>query len=383
MKNPALAFVVERYGDDVAGLPDSFCAHLAQMLAPYASIEVLTTCARDSRTGTNFYPAGHTNAGGVHVHRFALDAKPAFKHTESRQPNSCSASESEQEAMLARGPLSSALQNYIELHARRFDHFAFFGYRCASTYLALPLVREKAVLWPFAQDERSLELSMWPHFFQTPKQIVFSTMEEQRLFARRFGSAVVAGELVPIGNLAPTTIDANRFRDRFEIGAPFALYVGEAEHQTRRDVLFEYVSRYQSEAAMYRKLVVLGNDASQSSPHLGILMLGSDDDTRWGAIGAADFVIVPTDSEGALSLLSEAWSAGKPVLLDAGSRVLVEECRRAGAGLWYSSYDEFAAALDILTPGLARRLGEQGRRYANRNYIEGEAVTAYRRILEC
>ena len=42
-----LAFVVQRYGADIAGGSELHCRDLAQRLAPQHDITVLTSCARD------------------------------------------------------------------------------------------------------------------------------------------------------------------------------------------------------------------------------------------------------------------------------------------------------------------------------------------------
>jgi glycosyltransferase involved in cell wall biosynthesis len=66
----------------------------------------------------------------------------------------------------------------------------------------------------------------------------------------------------------------------------------------------------------------------------------------------------------------EAWWAGRPVLANGKCEVLRGQCRRANAGLYYSSYDEFAEALAILEgdPALRAALGRNGRRYFEENY---------------
>ena len=56
---------------------------------------------------------------------------------------------------------------------------------------------------------------------------------------------------------------------------------------------------------------------------------------------------------------------------------------RANGGLYYRRYEEFAAAMDLLVsaPGLADRLGSQGREYFQANYSWAGIMEKYERLL--
>ena len=58
------------------------------------------------------------------------------------------------------------------------------------------------------------------------------------------------------------------------------------------------------------------------------------------------------------------------VLANARCKVLMGQCLRSNGGLFYHGYSEFAEGLKLLLEdrGLARRLGEQGRAYVDREY---------------
>jgi hypothetical protein len=70
-----LAFVVQRYGADIAGGSEMHCRQLAERLSPRHDITVLTTCARDYVTWENAYPPGASMENGVRVQRFPLRAR--------------------------------------------------------------------------------------------------------------------------------------------------------------------------------------------------------------------------------------------------------------------------------------------------------------------
>jgi hypothetical protein len=58
-----LAFVVQRYGSDIAGGSEAHCRAIAHRLSPRHEITVLTTCAADYVTWANVYPAGESSDG--------------------------------------------------------------------------------------------------------------------------------------------------------------------------------------------------------------------------------------------------------------------------------------------------------------------------------
>src|SRR5215470_17388205 len=70
-----LAFVVQRYGLDIAGGAEYHCRLVAEHLAREDAVDVLTTCADDYLTWANRYPPGTETLNGVTVRRFPV-ARP-------------------------------------------------------------------------------------------------------------------------------------------------------------------------------------------------------------------------------------------------------------------------------------------------------------------
>ena len=67
-----LAFVVQRYGLEIAGGAEYHCRLVAEHLARHAEVEVLTTCAADYITWANHFPEGLETLGGLPVRRFRV-----------------------------------------------------------------------------------------------------------------------------------------------------------------------------------------------------------------------------------------------------------------------------------------------------------------------
>ena len=66
----------------------------------------------------------------------------------------------------------------------------------------------------------------------------------------------------------------------------------------------------------------------------------------------------------------EAWWAQRPVLVNGKCEVLRGQTRRANAGLYYTSYEEFREALALLESDAVLRshLGRNGRKYFDSHY---------------
>ncbi len=67
-----LAFVIQRYGTDVAGGAELHCRWLAERLAARHDVEVVTTCARDYIEWRDHYAPGPDRVNGVRVERHSV-----------------------------------------------------------------------------------------------------------------------------------------------------------------------------------------------------------------------------------------------------------------------------------------------------------------------
>ena len=100
--------------------------------------------------------------------------------------------------------------------------------------------------------------------------------------------------------------------------------------------------------------------------HLGFVA----DQDKFDAIAGAELLVMPSPYESLSMVALEAWALGRPVLASARCDVLVGQCVRSNAGLYYEDAREFAAALDrvLSDPTLAAALGQNGRTFFARHY---------------
>jgi glycosyltransferase involved in cell wall biosynthesis len=100
--------------------------------------------------------------------------------------------------------------------------------------------------------------------------------------------------------------------------------------------------------------------------HLGFVA----DQDKFDVIAGAELLVMPSPYESLSMVALEAWALGRPVLASARCDVLVGQCLRSNAGLYYEGAREFAAALDrILSDrALAATLGQNGRSFFTQHY---------------
>ena len=65
-------------------------------------------------------------------------------------------------------------------------------------------------------------------------------------------------------------------------------------------------------------------------------------------LAAAEALVMPSPYESLSMVALEAWALGRPVLATARCDVLVGQCLRSNAGLYYEDAREFDAMLDLL-----------------------------------
>ncbi len=378
-----VAFVTQRYGNEVNGGAESLCRVLAERMSRHWDVEVLTTCANDYVTWENHYPEGMEAINGVQVWRYPVaeprDIVRFDRMSQSIRANT-RASLAEQEAwMRAQGPWSPRLVEAIAAGADRYDLYFFFGYLYAQAYFGLPAVAHKAILAPLAHDEWTIHLDMWKAFFARPAAFLFNTVEEKAFFRRRFAGTSFRGPVVGVVVDRPAGIDPLRFRSRFGIAGQFLLYVGRVDPSKGCGEMFANFLRHVELTGDSRLLVTIGRAVMPIPDHPQVRALGfvSEDD-KWDALAACDFLVMPSLYESLSLVLLEAWSVSKPVLVNGECEVLAGQARRANGGLAYFSVDEFSAAIQALSRGgAASVMGRQGHDYVLATYSWPAVEAAY------
>lgn len=393
MLNPSrkkwrVAVVVQRYGEEVSGGAELHARWLAEHLLPLAEVHAVTTCALDYMTWANHYPAGDSVLNGVHLHRFAVDAPrdwPANQKLSARIIHSKHSVLDELEWMRDQGPVSTPLLDYIQGAYARFDFFIFFTYLYATTFFGLPLVCDKAILVPTAHEEPYLYLPLFRPLFHLPRVIVYNTETEQELVSRVTRNTMIPQVVAGIGINVPPDISAERFRQRHGIEGEFVLYVGRVDPAKNVPELVDYFMEFKGEYGRPLKLVLIGKASFAVPEHPDVIHLGHlPEQDKFDGLQAASVMIMPSLYESLSMITLETWYTGTPVLVHGRCEVMKQQCRRSNGGLYYISYPEFAATLNLLLGdgALRAQLGANGGRFARRHYDWAVITAKYRAIFE-
>jgi glycosyltransferase involved in cell wall biosynthesis len=383
-----LAVVVQRYGADINGGAELHARFLAEHLARHATVEVVTTCARDYVTWRNELPAGAGTVNSVNVRRFPVrhERVPAEFGRLSRRVFEQRHSVADELAWLeSEGPASHGLVRYAR--EGDFDYVLLFSYRYYHAWHAARQLPGKAVLVPTAERDPAIGLSIFPPVFRGVRAVMYNSHEERALIQAASGNEHVPGVVVGVGSDVPEHPDARRFRRKFGIERSFAIYIGRIDENKGCSELFDYFRRYAATFPRGLDLILVGSAKMPVPDHPRIRHLGFlADEDKFDALAASDLLIMPSYFESLSMVALEAWALGKPVLANGRCDVLKGQCIRSNAGLYYESYEEFVEALYSLESKgpLHDRLGRNGREFFRRNYawpvIERKYLDMFERL---
>ncbi|ODS59063.1 MAG: hypothetical protein ABS36_02625 [Acidobacteria bacterium SCN 69-37] len=384
-----IAIVVQRYGVDINGGAELHARYIAERLAKHATVEVLTTCARDYVTWRNELPPGEDTVNSVRVRRFPVahprspDAFGRLSHLVFDTRHSVA---DELRWLDSEGPTSPDLVRYVRAQAGAFDFFVFFSYRYYHAWHGCRAVADKAILVPTAERDAALGVSIFGPVFRMARALMYNSPEERALIEHlsgRTGPGVVVG----VGSAIPDHPQPSRFRRKFQARRPFAIYIGRIDENKGCPELFTYFTRYAAKRPHGLDLLLVGSNVIEIPAHPRIRHLGflSDED-KFDALAAADVLIMPSQYESLSMVALEAWALGKPVLANGRCDVLKGQCLRSNAGLFYESFDEFDQALFHLEASgpIGAPLGRNGREFFRKHYswpvIEQKYLDMFRRL---
>jgi glycosyltransferase involved in cell wall biosynthesis len=368
-----LACVIHRFGADIAGGSEGHCRMIAERLASNHDVTILTTCAKDHISWRNEYPAGVSEAGLLHVRRFPVARERSlhrFKEI-SEVAFSGSASETEQERWFREnGPETPELLAFLEQHGADFDRILFWSFRYYQTFFGLPLVADRAVLVPTAEEDPVIRFSILDRLFALPAAYLFLTPEEETLVALHCSQPLPPSCVVGVG-LEPVRSRPGVSLEAIGVTKPFVLYLGRIDPNKGCETLLRHFLRHQAASDSRVPLVMAGPANMPIPDDPSVKRLGFvDEPAREALLANATVLVVPSPYESLSMVLLEAWNHGVPALVNGRCSVLKGQALRADGALYYQNFDEFARGLDYLLgrPDVARQLGQQGLSYVDREY---------------
>ena len=373
-----LAFVVDRYGPDVPGGAERHCRDFALRLAERGhEVTVLTTCARDYVTWANAFPPGEEMDGRVTVRRFPVSKERDLEawHSQSRRVFAGLGSpDDEQRWFELSGPYAPALVDHLRTNKDRHDLFIFFSYRYYPTFAGLPVVAPRAILVPTAEEDPAMRIGALRAFFSLPLGIIHNTIEEHHLIRSvtrgPFPAFAVIGSGVNEGR-APA--DSESVLARLGVRKSFVLCLGRVDANKGSLTLLSHFQRYRERDGDRVQLVMAGHAAAAEEipAQPGVRFVGHvTEDERAALLHHMLALVAPSPFESLSLALLEAWTAGRPAIVNGWCKVLRGQVTRANGGLYYDNAAEFSQALRYLIdhPEQGSRLGAQGRARAQAEY---------------
>ena len=369
-----LACVVHRFGADIAGGSEGHCRLIAERLAARHDVTVLTTTATDHVSWRSELPPGSCSVGPLQVLRFPVVRQRSIRDFAdlSDRVFRGGSSDAEQESWFREnGPQAPALLEYLTEHGPSYDRILFWSFRYYQSFFGVPLVADRAVLLPTAEDDPAIRLGVLSRYFTTPSGLIFLTPEEQALVARQASGPLAPSCIIGCGIDSPSPTARHVSLGPLGVTPPYVLYLGRVDPNKGCGTLLRFFTRWIEHTGATVPLVMAGPANMPIPDHRYVRSLGFvEAATRDALLAQATLLVVPSPFESLSMVLLEAWNHAVPALVNGRCAVLKGQARRSGAALYYQNYDEFAEGLRTLLnrPDLASQLGRAGQAYVEATY---------------
>ena len=351
MNKEKIAFVVQRYGLEVNGGAEYHCRVLAERMLLRYEVDVLTSCSRDYLPWDNYYKAGAEEINGITVHRFPVEKQRGIHFEELTDRMKKGDSTVEDEWISEYGPYCPTFIPFIKDYSREYKAIIFFTYAYYFTVTGLGLGLKNSILLPTAHDEPKIYMPMYTKVFSAPKAILYNSVEEREFIIRKFGTQSKPSRLTCVGIDIPEDKEyvlperLESYKDNYIV------YLGRVSKgknfkELNRDFL-EYKKRNPSDL----KLIVVGRlDNNMPILHSEDIIYAGfvTEEEKTAIIKKSKLLVMPSLYESLSLVILESMAVKRPILVNGKCEVLKGQCIRSNAGLYYTNYFEFEAALNYI-----------------------------------
>lgn len=374
-----ILYSVQRYGEEIVGGSEAACRAFAEALvAAGHQVEVVTSCAKDYVTWSNFYPVGSSTINGVIVHRLPVIGPrdpEVFGPLDRRLMTGTSRAMNFENRRWAQhmGPnledhVSWLLDNY-----QRFDAAIFMTYLYAtSTTGILALAGRLPIIFqPTAHTEPALRANIFETVFKSVDAYLFFTPEEQEIVSRRF-RFTPRGLVAGIGiDTSPPVASIQDLPERLQPKRPYLVYVGRIDPMKGvRELIGFYSAMRNRSKEESLDLVLVGEQITDLDLPQGVTVTGYLEPSEKNALIRGSLALVQSSYFESFSIvICEAWVQSRPVLVQGRCSVLRGQVDRSRGGIAYEGFAEFEEATKMLDDTqLNQQLGGNGRKYVEAQY---------------
>jgi glycosyltransferase involved in cell wall biosynthesis len=381
-----VAFVVQRYGADVAGGAETFARMYAERIAARYDVTVITTNSRTLDWDAQLplaTPAGAQSAANIPtVVRFP-PARPRDWAEWSRANEAAENGElSFADWLVVHGPDTPDMAAYLQRNVEEFDIVVNWTYLFATARYASELGGLlPTICVPFFHDEPWLYLPGHAQVASRFDAYVFQT-DAERALAEQVGGLDDKPQIVLGAGIeedavralydAPTTAP---------LDVPYIIFVGRIETAKSVPELVSMFARFKAFNPGPLKLVLVGRVHGCELPDdADIVMPGFLSETdKLRYVKHALCLVNPSKLESFSLVLLESWALGRPVMVSSRCPATTSQVARSGGGLAYGNFRDFEWALLHLMqhPEAADELGRNGLQYYTDNYLWSNIIPRF------
>lgn len=385
-----IALVNHRYGLEVTGGSELECRLLAERLKSYYEVEVLTTCAIDDGTWSNFYLEGTQEIEGILVRRFPTAHNRMWENYEERlnsmlQLEDNHMFEDEIQWIVDQGPYSPMLFEYIHKNYQCYDVVIFMTYLYYTSAICM-LGIPNALFIPTAHDERAIHLPFYKRVFDAPKGFFFNAEEERIFVEKMFPSVKNKPSITGVFGLDLVQEHTlPEIREKFGLHSPYIIYAGRITPAKGCDEIIDKFLTYKQKNRNELKLVLIGKKDMELPSVEDIVFLGFvSNEEKLALMREARLFVIASHFESLSIVVLEALSVKTPVLVTEKCEVLKGHVLRSKAGFCYNTYNEFEEAINKTYQDNTEYLnmGECGRKYVEDNYSWDKIIDSMRKIID-
>ena len=384
MRPRRYCFVVPRYFEGIAGGAETLMGELARHLAKRGdSVELLATCAKDTRTWANELPAGESFVDGIKVTRFPVNQRDldAWVPVQVAIHEGQLVDVDQQLLWMQESVNSDEMYRHIKESRDAFDIFLFGPYLFGSTFWGSMIHPDKSFLVPCLHNEAYAYLDVIAAMFRGVRGCLFNAEPEMQLARSLYGD--IAGGVVGMGFSRPTPHSVKAVEDghpAHTLGdGAYILYLGRKEMGKNVHVLIDYFIEAKRDGLIPQelRLVVLGGGSFSDLHRSDVLERGDiidlphvDELEKRRLIADSLFLCQPSTNESFSIVLMEAWMAGTPVVVHGECAVTRHHVIESSGGLYFSSPGDLAGVIRYIweNPDARELFVARGASYVSREY---------------